>query len=115
MSSLAHKALDPTLSESSSGIKGDKDFLDQEFGELSDELDGILKRKVNGQLLFGGTAADFTDGIQDTDNVDATPLRITKDVKTTSGKITVKLAPGGAEDQIWVFQGDLPASLEPLF
>jgi flagellin-like hook-associated protein FlgL len=115
MSTLSHQALDPTLSTSSNGVNGDKELLDKEFTVLAEELDSILDRKVNGQLLFGGTAADFTDGIQDTDNVDATPLRITKDVKTTSGKITVKLAPGGAEDQIWVFQGDLPASLNPYF
>ena len=104
MSTLAHKSLDPTLSESSAGQKGDKELLDKEFIVLAEELDSILDRKVNGQLLFGGAAADFTDGIQDIDAVDATPLKITKDVKTTSGKITVKLAPGGAEDQIWVFQ-----------
>ena len=115
MSTLAHKSLDPTLSESSAGQKGDKELLDKEFIVLAEELDSILDRKVNGQLLFGGAAADFTDGIQDIDAVDATPLKITKDVKTTSGKITVKLAPGGAEDQIWVFQGKLPASLDTYF
>ena len=115
MSTLAHKSLDPTLSESSVGQKGDKELLDKEFIVLAEQLDGILDRKVNGQLLFGGAAADFTDGIQDIDAGDATPLKITKDVKTTSGKITVKLAPGGAEDQIWVFQGELPASFDPYF
>ena len=31
MSVLAHKALDPTLSTSSVGLKGDKDLLDKEF------------------------------------------------------------------------------------
>ena len=90
MSSLAHKALDPTLSESSSGIKGDKDFLDQEFGELSDELDGILKRKVNGQLLFGGKSADFTDGLLDELSTGATPQVATIDVGTTKGKMTIE-------------------------
>ena len=115
MSTLSHQALDPTLTTSSNGVNGDKELLDKEFNELAGELDSILDRKVNGQLLFGGTAADFTDGIQDIDAVDATPLKITKDVNTTSGKITVQLAPGGKQDQIWVFQGDLPNQLEQYF
>jgi len=115
MSTLSHQALDPTLTSSSNGVNGDKELLDKEFNELAGELDSILDRKVNGQLLFGGTAADFTDGIQDIDAVDATPLKITKDVNTTSGKITVRLAPGGKQDQIWVFQGDLPNRLEQYF
>jgi flagellin-like hook-associated protein FlgL len=112
MSSLAHKALDPTLSESSSGIKGDKDFLDQEFGELSDELDGILRRKVNGQLLFGGKSADFTDGLLDELSTGATPQVATIDVGTTKGKMTIELSPGNAPDQIWMFQGELPTELD---
>lgn len=115
MSTLSHQALDPTLTTSSNGVNGDKELLDKEFNVLAGELDSILNRKLNGQLLFGGTAADFTDGIQDIDPVDATPLKITKDVKTTSGKITVKLSPGQAEDQIWVFQGDLPKTLDQYF
>lgn len=112
MSVLAHKALDPTLSESSSGIKGDKDFLDQEFGELSDELDGILRRKVNGQLLFGGKSADFTDGLLDELSTGATPQVATIDVGTTKGKMTIELSPGNAPDQIWMFQGELPTELD---
>lgn len=67
MSTLSHQALDPTLTTSSNGVNGDKELLDKEFNVLAGELDSILNRKVNGQLLFGGTAADFTDGIQDID------------------------------------------------
>jgi len=110
MGSLAHQALDPTLSESSNGGNSDKKLLNQEFGELSAELTKMITSKVNGQLLFGGTSADFTQGLQDR-NLDltatSTPKIITKDVMTTSGTLTVKLAPGPADDQVWVLKGDL--------
>jgi flagellin-like hook-associated protein FlgL len=110
MSILAHQALDPTLSESSNGGNSDKKLLNQEFGELSAELTKMITSKVNGQLLFGGTSADFTQGLQDR-NLDSTskstPQIITKDVMTTSGTLTVKLAPGPADDQVWVLKGDL--------
>ena len=120
MSSLAHQALDPTLTESSSGKRSDKDLLNTEFNVLASELDSILDRKVNGQLIFGGTSADFTQGLSDTNNFppgypDDWPQRITKDVMTTSGEITVELCPGQAEDQIWVFQGELPQTLDKYF
>lgn len=120
MSSLAHQALDPTLTESSSGKRSDKDLLNTEFNVLASELDSILDRKVNGQLLFGGTSADFTQGLSDTNDFptgypDDWPQRITKDVMTTSGEITVELCPGQAEDQIWVFQGELPATFDKYF
>jgi flagellin-like hook-associated protein FlgL len=119
MSSLAHQALDPTLSESSNGGNSDKELLNTEFGELSAELSKMITSKVNGQLLFGGTKADFTEGLQDR-NMDptatSTPQIITKDVMTTSGTLTIKLAPGPADDQVWVLKGDLdPAIFDKFF
>jgi len=115
MSVLAHKALDPTLSTSSVGLKGDKDLLDKEFGELSDELDEMLNRKVNGQLLFGGISADFTEGVTDDDMATLTPYKTTVDVGTTSGTMTIKFSTGRAPDQIFLFQGELPDSLNSYF
>ncbi len=126
MNTLAHRALDPTRNGSNSAntihyVKDggtDLDLLNKEFGELSKQLEDILDRKMNGRLIFGGKEADFTDGLQDRN--DFTPLdlpkKITKDVFTTSGKITVKLAPGGLDDQVMVFKGDLPpATFDKFF
>lgn len=119
MSSLAHQALDPTLSESTNGGNSDKELLNTEFGELSAELTKMITSKVNGQLLFGGTEADFTEGLQDRNSdptARSTPQIITKDVKTTSGTLTIKLAPGPADDQVWVVKGDLdPAIFDKFF
>ena len=53
MSSLAHQALDPTITESTNGGNSDKELLNTEFGELSAELNKMITSKVNGQLLFG--------------------------------------------------------------
>ena len=119
MSSLAHQALDPTLSESTNGGNSDKELLNTEFGELSAELTKMITTKVNGQLLFGGTKADFTEGLQDRNSdptARSTPQIITKDVMTTSGTLTIKLAPGPADDQVWVVKGDLdPAIFDKFF
>ena len=115
MSILAHKALDPTLSESENSHLKNKDFLNKEFQELSEDLDGILSRKVNGQLLFGGKSADFTDGLLDENSTGATPQKISIDVGTTKGKMTIELSPGLAPDQIWMFQGELPGELNQYF
>lgn len=118
MSNLAHQALDPTLTESSSGGNSDKELLNTEFGELSAELTKMVTSKVNGQLLFGGTSADFTQGLQDR-NLDSTsqstPQIISKDVMTTSGTLTIKLSPGPADDQVWVLKGDLDPTIFDKF
>jgi len=124
MNTLAHRALDPTRNGSNSANTGhhvkdggtDLDLLNKEFGELSKQLEDILDRKMNGRLIFGGKEADFTDGLQDRDGASDLPQRITKDVFTTSGKITIKLAPGPADDQVWVLKGDLPpATFDKFF
>ena len=65
--------------------------MNKEFQELSEELDGILNRKVNGQLLFGGKSADFTDGLLDENSTGATPQKISIDVGTTKGKMITNL------------------------
>ncbi|MBT3638183.1 MAG: hypothetical protein HN531_14700, partial [Opitutae bacterium] len=128
MNTLAHRALDPTRNGNNSASTGqhvndggsDRDLLNKEFGELSKQLEDILDRKMNGRLIFGGKEADFTKGLQDRNDAlstdplknkkDLLPQSITKDVFTTSGKITIKLAPGGADDQVFVFKGDLPSA-----
>jgi flagellin-like hook-associated protein FlgL len=115
MSNLAHQALDPTLTESSSGKRSDKDLLNTEFNVLASELDSILDRKVNGQLLFGGVSADFTEGVTDDDLLTLTPYKTTVDVGTTSGTMTIKFSTGRAPDQIFLFQGELPDSLNSYF
>jgi flagellin-like hook-associated protein FlgL len=115
MSSLAHQALDPTLTESSSGKRSDKDLLNTEFNVLASELDSILDRKVNGQLLFGGVSADFTEGVSDDDSSTLTPYKTTVDVGTTSGTMTIKFSTGRAPDQIFLFQGELPSTLDSYF
>ena len=115
MSVLAHRALDPSLSTSAGGVNGDKELLDKEFGGLADELDEMLNRKVNGQLLFGGVSADFTEGVSDDDNATLTPYKTTVDVGTTSGTMTIKFSTGKAPDQIFLFQGELPDSLDSYF
>ena len=111
METLAVRALDPTLSESSSkgshnsGGGSDLGLMKKEFSELTEELDTILARKVNGQRMFGGRNVSFTDGLQDRNPGNSIPMVTTQDVFTTSGKITLKLAPGMQADEIWIFQG----------
>ena len=120
MESLAMRALDPTLTESTShgshndGGGSDLGVMKKEFSELADELDSILARKINGQRMFGGRNVNFTEGLQDRNSGDATPIVTTQEVYATSGEITVKLAPGGAADQIWVFQGELSDEAKDL-
>ena len=113
MSELAMRATDVTLTESDSGNSSDKELYNKEFSELSKELNKLIDLQINGRRLFGGVKADFTDGLQDRN--DFTPENLpqvsTKDVQTTQGKITLNLSPGGAEDQIWIFQGEIPTEL----
>ena len=109
MGVLASRVLDPTINER------DNQQLNKEFSELSSELDKLVKKKVNGNLLFGGKSADFTDGLTDTLATGATPLRESQDVQSTSGKISISLSPGGQADQIWVFQGKLPSEFDEYF
>lgn len=109
MGVLASRVLDPTINER------DNQQLNKEFSELSSELVNLVKKKVNGNLLFGGKSADFTDGLTDTNETGATPLKESQDVQSTSGKISISLSPGGAADQIWVFQGKLPVELDEYF
>lgn len=115
MSSLAVTATDPILSES--GSQSDKQLLNREFSELSDELKNFIDLQVNGRRLFGGVKADFTDGLQDRNDFSPTnlPQLSSKDVYSTQGKITLELSPGKAADQIWMFQGELPARLKEYF
>ena len=109
MGVLASRVLDPTTNER------DNQQFNKEFSELSDDLDKLVRKKVNGTLLFGGKSADFTEGLTDTNATGATPLRDSQDVLTTSGKISISLSPGVAADQIWVFQGKLPSELDEYF
>ena len=64
--------------------------------------------------MFGGRNVNFTEGLQDRNSGDATPIVTTQEVYATSGEITVKLAPGGAADQIWIFQGELSDEAKDL-
>jgi flagellin-like hook-associated protein FlgL len=109
MGVLASRVLNPTNNE-----HGNQQ-LNNEFSELSRELDNLVAKKVNGNLLFGGKSADFTDGLTDTNATGVTPLRESQDVQSTSGKISISLSPCGAADQIWVFQGKLPSELDEYF
>jgi flagellin-like hook-associated protein FlgL len=109
MGVLASRVLNPTNNEH------DNQQLNKEFSELSRELDNLVAKKVNGNLLFGGKSADFTDGLTDTNATGVTPLRESQDVQSTSGKISISLSPGGAAVQIWVFQGKLPSELDEYF
>ena len=109
MGVLASRVLNPTINEH------DNQQLNKEFSELSRELDNLVAKKVNGNLLFGGKSADFTDGLTDTNATGVTPLRESQDVQSTSGKISISLSPGGAAVQIWVFQGKLPSELDEYF
>lgn len=111
MSVLATKALDPALAEDGTDLKS----LNQEFQELSVELDKIVNVKVNGQRLYGGRSADFTKGLLDTSVTGATPQSKTIDVGTTKGTMTIELSPGGAQDRIWMFQGELPPEFAEYF
>ena len=110
MEQLAFSSLDVTKSEAGANGSADKDLLNKEFQEISDTLIDMLDQEFNGRRLFGGVRSDFTDGLQDRNDFTPTnlPQFITKDVMATSGKITVGLSPGAAEDQIWVFQGEIP-------
>ena len=111
METLAMRALDPTVTESSSsgshnsGGGSDLGLLKREFSELADELDTILARKINGQRMFGGKNVDFTEGLQDRNSSSSVPIVTTQDVFTTSGKITLKFATGGQMDEIWILRG----------
>ena len=87
----------------------------KEFQELLSELDNLVTKKVNGNLLFGGKSGNFTDGLTDTNEIGAAPLRESQDAQSTRGKISIYLSPGGAADQIWVFQGKLPSELDEYF
>lgn len=117
MEVLAFASLDITRSENDQSHSSDKALLNKEFEEISAALDDLVNLEVSGRRLFGGVRSDFTDGLQDRN--DFTPRNLpqvtTKDVLATSGKITVELCPGGAEDQIWVFQGEVPAALANYF
>jgi len=117
MSELAMRATDVTLTESNSGNYSDKELYNNEFSELSKELNQLIDLQINGRRLFGGVKADFTDGLQDRN--DFTPENLpqvsTKDVQATQGKITLNLSPGGAQDQIWIFQGEIPTALSHFF
>ena len=126
METLAMRALDPTLTQSPSsgshnnGGGSDLGLMKKEFAELADELDTILARKINGQRMFGGRNVSFTDGLQDRNDFppgvpDDMPIRTTQDVFATSGTITLKLAPGGLGDQIWIFQGEMPDTIDKYF
>ena len=109
MEMLANKALDPAISQS------DMELLNKEFSELSEDLTQIINSEMNGQRLFGGRFADFTDGLLDTNATGATPQKTSIDVSTTKGTMTIELSPGHAADQIWMFQGELPTELDEYF
>ncbi len=117
MGELATKATDSLLNESHSGGFSDKSLLNAEFVELSKELSGLIDLQINGRRLFGGVKADFTEGLQDRN--DFTPENLPQvsslDVHATQGKITLELSPGGAQDQFWVFQGEIPQALRGYF
>lgn len=117
METLAFSSLDIALAENNQGVSSDKELLNAEFKEISAALDSLVDLEVSGRRLFGGIRSDFTDGLQDRNDFTPTnlPQVTTKDVLSTSGKITVELCPGGAEDQIWVFQGEVPDSLAHYF
>lgn len=117
MSVLAQWATDPFLCEAKNGASSDKELLNIEFKELSERLSSLIDIQLNGRRLFGGLKTDFTQGLQDRNDFSPTnlPQITTKDVKSTSGVITLELCPGGAEDQIWIFQGDLPSELDSFF
>jgi flagellin-like hook-associated protein FlgL len=117
MEGLAYSALDVALRENGDGVSSDKALLNKEFEEISAALEALVDLEVSGRRLFGGIRSDFTDGLQDRNDFTPTnlPQVTTKDVLATSGKITVELCPGGAEDQIWVFQGGVPDELSTYF
>ena len=108
MSVLAHRSMDPMLSEfSTASTSGDKSLLDTEFQELRKNLDDILKHSINNQRLFGGNSADFSKGIQDSDGSTSLPQWDTKDVGSlSSGVLEINFCPGGKADQVWVMEGD---------
>ena len=111
MSILAERALDVGITST------ERSYYNQEFVSLQEELGNLIESDFNGQRLFGGRNADFTEGLQDRN--DFTPTDMPKmesiDVGTTSGTLTLEISPGGAEDQFWVFQGELPDNLQKYF
>lgn len=112
MSVLAHRSMDPMLSEfSTASTSGDKSLLDTEFQELRKNLDDILKHSINNQKLFGGNSADFSDALADTSNSDSTPTRTDPtDIGTlSSGVLELSFSPGGMPDGVWIFEGSMPA------
>ena len=116
MSVLATKALDPALADNGTDLKS----LNQEFQELSVELDKIVDAKVNGQRLYGGRSVDFTEGISDKhitegNTTPLTPKYTSVDVGTTSGSMTIKFSTGSAPDQVYLFRGKLPDELQEYF
>ena len=112
MSVLAHRSMDPMLSEfSTASTSGDKSLLDTEFQELRKNLDDILNHSINNQKLFGGNSADFSDALADRNSGNSTPKRTDPtDIGTlSSGVIELSFSPGGAPDGVWVFEGAMPA------
>ena len=117
MSVLAQMATDPFLTEAENDAASDKELLNIEFKEISERLSSLLDMETNGRRLFGGVKTDFTQGLRDGNDFspDNLPQVTTKDVQATSGVITLELSPGILEDQIWVFQGELPSALDSFF
>ena len=117
MEVLAYSSLDVALSEGGNGLPGDKELLNKEFQEISASLEQLVDLEASGRRLFGGIRSDFTEGLQDRKGLTPPnlPQVITKDVYATSGKISIEFCPGEAEDQIWVFQGEVPQELSSYF
>lgn len=117
MSQLAFRSLDIVLADVPTNGSSDKSLLNKEFQEISAALKSLIDQQVGGRRLFGGVKSDFTDGLQDRNDFSPTnlPQITTKDVLSTSGKVKIEFCPGGAEDQIWVFQGDIPDELADYF
>jgi flagellin-like hook-associated protein FlgL len=117
MGELAQMATDPFLTEAENGASSDKELLNIEFKELSERLSSLIDMETNGRRLFGGVKTDFTQGLQDRNDFSPTnlPQVTTKDVQSTSGVITLELSPGVLEDQIWIFQGELPSEFNSFF
>ena len=109
MGLLEFRVLDPTINER------DNHQHNKELSELSSEPDKWVRKKANGNLLFGGKTADFTDGLTDSNATGTTPLGNSQDVQATCGKKFISLSPGGAADQIWVFQRKLLPEFDVYF
>ena len=106
---LESRELDPTINERKNHQHN------KEFSELSSEPDKLVRKKVNGNLLYGGKSADFTDGIIDSNATGATPLYGSQDLQATCGKKSISLSPGGVADHIWLLQGKLPSKFDEYF